>query len=181
MLTPLDIQKKEFRHAFRGYNEEEIDAFLDVVAHDFEMLIRENQELREKIVQSEQGMARYREIEEAIKNTMVMAQKNTEELRQNAEKEAGILMDRARIEADQLTHEAQQEASGLIREAEKRAFEMTTEADKKLKQLLEEYHRVQRDANIFRMRFRSFLEAQVKILDSEERELPKEVLDEIEP
>jgi cell division initiation protein len=168
MLTPLDIQKKEFRRAFRGYNEEEIVAFLDVVAHDFEMLIRENQELREKIVQSEQGMARYREIEEAIKNTMVMAQKNTEELRQNAEKEAGNLMDRTQIEADQLIRGAEQEAASLIRET-----------DKKLKQVVEEYHRVQSEAHIFRVRFRSLLEAQIKALEGEERELfSEEKLDE---
>jgi cell division initiation protein len=171
-MTPLDIQKKEFRHVFRGYSEEEVEAFLDLVAQEFENLIRENQELKEKIVQTEQSVARYREIEEAIKNTMVMAQKNTDELRHNAEKEASILLDRTRIDADQLAREAEQEAAGIIHEAEKRASEMTSEADKKLKQMVEDYNRIQREANIFRMRFRSFLESQIKILDGEEKEQP---------
>ena len=106
----------------RGYSEDEVDTFLDLVAQEFENLIRENQELREKVVQTEQSVARYREIEEAIKNTMVMAQKSTEELRQNAEKEASILLDRSRIEADQLAREAEQEAAAIIREAEKESF-----------------------------------------------------------
>lgn len=161
MLTPLDIQKKEFRHVLRGYSEDEVDTFLDQVAQDFESLIRENQELREKIVQTEQSVARYREIEEAIKNTMVMAQKSTDELRQNAEKEASILLDRSRIDADQIMREAEQEAAGIIHEAEKRVSEMTSE-----------YDRIVREAQIFRVRFRSFLESQIKILDSEEKELP---------
>mgnify|MGYP001086275650 CR=1 FL=1 len=161
MLTPLDIQKKDFRHVLRGYSEDEVDTFLDQVAKEFENLIRENQELREKVVQTEQSVARYREIEEAIKNTMVMAQKSTEELRQNAEKEASILLDRSRIEADQLAREAEQEAAAIIREAEKRVSEMNSE-----------YERLKREAHIFRVRFRTFLESQIKLLDSEEMELP---------
>jgi cell division initiation protein len=160
VLTPLDIQKIEFKRAFRGYSEDEVDAFLDLVVQDYENLIRENQELREKVAQTEQSMARYREIEEAIKNTMVMAQKNTSELRQNAEKEAVLLLDRTRLEADQLTREAEREAASLMREAEK-----------KLKQVVEEYHRIQSEARIFKVRFRSLLEAQVKALESEEEEL----------
>lgn len=164
MLTPLDIQKKEFRHVLRGYSKDEVDAFLNLLAQDFENLIRENQELREKIVQTEQSVARYKEIEEAIKNTMVMAQKNTDELRQNAEKEAGILLDRTLIEAERLAREAEQEADGLIQEAEKRVSEMTSE-----------YNRIAREAHIFRVRFRSFLESQIKILDSEDKELPPAV------
>ena len=117
MLTPLDIQKKEFRRTFRGYSEEEVDSFLDQVTQDYENLLREIQVLQEKIAQTEQNIARYREIEEAIKNTMVMAQKNADELRQNTEKEAGVILDRARIEADQLAREAEQEAAVLLGEA----------------------------------------------------------------
>ena len=124
MLMPLDIQKKEFRHVLRGYSEDEVDAFLDKVAQEFENLIRENQELKEKVTQTEQSVARYREIEEAIKNALVMAQKNTDELRQNAEKEARLLLDRSRIEADQLTREAEREAAGLPFEAGKQGSAM---------------------------------------------------------
>lgn len=159
MLTPLDIQKKEFRHVLRGYSEDEVDTFLDQAAQEFEKLIRENQELREKIVQTEQSVARYREIEDAIKNTMVMAQKNTDELRQNAEKEARNLVDRSRIEAEQLAREAEQEAAGLLQEAEKKVSEMESE-----------YNRLKREAQVFKVRFRSFLESQIKLLDSEEEQ-----------
>lgn len=162
MLMPLDIQKKEFRHVLRGYSEDEVDAFLDKVAQEFENLIRENQELKEKVTQTEQSVARYREIEEAIKNALVMAQKNTDELRQNAEKEARLLLDRSRIEADQLTREAEREAAGLLYEAEKQVSAMKTE-----------YEKIKQEAHIFKARFRSFLELQIRILDHAE-ELPDE-------
>jgi len=167
VLTPLDIQKKEFRRTFRGYSEEEVDSFLDQVTQDYENLLREIQVLKEKIAQTEQNIARYREIEEAIKNTMVMAQKNADELRQNTEKEAGVILDRARIEADQLTREAEQEAAALLGEAEN-----------KLKLIMDEHNQYKRDSQVFRIRLRSFLEAQIRLLEGEESELFKGFADE---
>ncbi|BAF60005.1 MAG: DivIVA domain-containing protein [Pelotomaculum sp.] len=169
MLTPLDIQKKEFRRAFRGYSEEEVDSFLDQVIQDYENLYRENQELKEKLAQADRNLARYREIEEVLKNTMVMAQKNADDLRQNTEKETSLMLDRARIEAERLTREAEQEAEALIRDAEQKASEILAGAEKKLKQAMEECHRYEKEAQVFRMRLRSFLEAQIKLLDSEEQ------------
>lgn len=174
MLTPLDIQKKEFRRAFRGYSEEEVDSFLDRINQDYESLYRENQELTEKLAQADRNMARYRELEEVLKNTMIMVQKNADELRQNTEKETRLLMDQARIEADQLTREAEQEAAALLHEADRRAAELITGAESKVKLILEEHHQLERETLVFRMRFRSFLEAQIKLLDAEEECLPVE-------
>jgi len=146
VLSPLDIQKKEFRRAFRGYSDEDVDSFLDRINQDYEEVYRENQVLKEKLAQAEQNMARYREIEEILKNTMVMAQKNAEELQRNAEKEAGFLLERARSEAGQ-----------LIREAEER-----------VKELMGEHRRLKREAQVFLARLRSSLEAQIKLLNHEE-------------
>ncbi len=146
MLSPLDIQKKEFRRAFRGYCNEEVDSFLDQINQDYEEVYRENQVLKEKLTQAEQNMARYREIEEVLKNTMVMAQKNAEELRRNAEKEAGFLLERARSEAGQLIHEAEE----------------------KVKELNGECRRLKKEAQMFLVRMRSSLQAQIEFLNREE-------------
>ncbi|HOV78467.1 MAG TPA: DivIVA domain-containing protein [Bacillota bacterium] len=172
MLTPLDIQRKEFRKAFRGYSEEDVDSFLDRVIQDYENLLRENHELKEKLALADQQMGRYREIEEVLKNTMIIAQKNADELRQNTEREIRVLMDQARIEAEQLSREAEQEATAVLQEAKRRSDEMISSAEARVKQMMEEYHRIQRDAQIFRMRFRSFIEAQIKLLDAEEEDMP---------
>ncbi len=179
MLTPLDIQKIEFRRVLRGYSEQEVDSFLDRVIQDYENLFRENQDLKEQLTQAEQNAQHYREIEDVLKNTMVMAQKNADELRQNTEKEARLLMDRTRIEADQLAREAEQEAAAILQEAERRAAEMISGAQGKVNLALEEYHRLEREAQVFKMRLRSFLEAQIKFLDGEgDGEQAPEKLDE---
>jgi len=167
MLTPLDIQKKEFCRAFRGYNDREVDSFLDRINQEYENLYRENQVLKEKLTQAEQNMARYREIEEVLKNTMIMAQKNADELRRNTEKETGLLMDRARLEAEQITREAEQEAVALLQDTKRRAAGMLAEAEGRVNRVMEEYHRLERDARVFRTRFRTFLEAQLRLLENQ--------------
>jgi len=115
-------------------------------------------------------MARYREIEEVLKNTMVMAQKNADDLMRNAERESRLILDRARIDADRLSREAEQEAVVLIRKAEQRAAGMISEAESKVGRILEEYHRLERQAQVFRIKFRTLLEAQMKLIDGEDEE-----------
>ena len=172
MITPLDIQKKEFRKAMRGYREEEVDAFLDQVIQDYEALFRENQDLKEKLALADQNMTRYRDIEEVLKNTMIMAQKSADDLKQNSEKETSLRLDQARIEADQITREAEQEAMAIIQEAESKASGIVTGAEQKAKLVYEEYYQMERDSRLFRLRFRSLLEAQIKLLDGEEGSSP---------
>lgn len=176
-LTPLDIQKKEFRHAFRGYSVEEVDSFLDQVIQDYEKLFKDNLDQTERLAQAEKNMEHYREIEEVLKNTMILAQKNADELRCNTEKEAQLMLDRVRIEADQLTREAEQEAAAIIEKAERQAAAMISEAENQVQQLMEEYSQLKRQAQVFRMRLRTFLEAQVKLLDAEEGSEKEDQLD----
>ncbi len=180
MLTPIDIQKKVFTRKFRGYCDEEVDIFMDQITQDYEKLVRENQDLKEQLEQVNKNIARYREIEEVLKNTMILAQKSAEEVRQNAEKEAQLLMDKARIEADRIIRESEQEAAAILQEAGQRAGDSIAEAEGKVSLILEEYHRLENQARIFKMRFRSFLETQLKILEGEHDDTPFEREEQVE-
>jgi cell division initiation protein len=175
LLTPLEIHKKEFRRAFRGYSEEEVDAFLDRVVQDYERLYRENQELQERLQKTEGSIAQYRELEEVIKNTLVMAQKNAQELEANAAREAELIVREARTQAETILRDAQSRAERLVREAEEqarntlrateeRARELTAAAEARVQAILEEYRHLETQARVFRARFESFLEAQLKLL-----------------
>ena len=64
MITPMDIENKEFKKGFRGYNEEEVDEFLDIVKEDFENLYRENLDLKEKLKLYQEQVSRYKSIED---------------------------------------------------------------------------------------------------------------------
>ncbi|NLC06374.1 MAG: DivIVA domain-containing protein [Syntrophomonadaceae bacterium] len=106
MLTPVDINKKEFRRAMRGYNENEVDSFLDQVARDYETLLRDKLEVEEKLKHLEDQLLQYRKLEDTLNNTLVMAQKTAEEVKQNATREAQLLLREAQAEAEEIIHQA---------------------------------------------------------------------------
>lgn len=168
MLTPLDIHKKEFRRVFRGYDEEQVDSFLDQVIMDYEKLYRDNQQLKEQLERAEGSMAQYQEMEEVLKNTLVMAQKNAEELRENTEKEVQIMMEKAQEKAYRTVNRAEQEAREILARAEQQANKMVSEAEKRVRQLLDRYEEIEKQVQVFRIKFKSLLEAELQLLEQEE-------------
>jgi cell division initiation protein len=105
-LTPLDIHHKEFRHSLRGYSEEEVDAFLDEVADEFERLFKENIDLNEKLEAMEAKVREFEQMEKTVHNTLVAAQKSAEDIEANATKEADLTRKDAELRAKEIIHEA---------------------------------------------------------------------------
>jgi len=105
-LTPLDIHHKEFRLALRGYNQEEVDSFLDEVADEFERLFKENIDLSEKLDAANDKVRSYAEIEKTLHNTLLAAQQSSEEIKAKASKEADLLLRDAEIKAKELVQSA---------------------------------------------------------------------------
>ena len=108
-ITPLDIQQKRFHMGFRGYERVEVDAFLDLVREEMETLLREVTELREFRQIYDERMRELHEKEETVKNTMLLTQKLAEDMKENARKEAALLVKDAEVRGVQLTANAQQE------------------------------------------------------------------------
>jgi len=105
-LTPLDIRHREFRRAMRGYADEEVDEFLDEVAEEFERLFKENIEVRDRLEAAEEKLAGYRRIEETLQKTLLNAQAAAEEQKQNAAKEAELILQDAQLKAREIVNEA---------------------------------------------------------------------------
>ena len=113
-LTPLDIQQQRFKSRFGGVDKAEVDAFLVVVAAEMEKLHRDNHELREDQRTSRRLLEDYRAREDALKETMITAQRVTEEMRRAADKEADIIIGRAELEAERILAAAQQRLGELL-------------------------------------------------------------------
>lgn len=132
-LTPLDIHHKEFSHALRGYNEAEVDAFLDQVADELERLFKENIDLSEKLEALEERVRGYQDMERTLHNTLVSAQKSADELMQKAQREAEVVLKDAEVKGKEVIHAAltsKQKAAndlGRIKQAEEE-FRMTFKA-----------------------------------------------------
>ncbi len=107
-LTPLDIHNKEFKKSFRGYSEDEVDEFLDLVVAEFEKIIRLNEDLQASISGLESRLEHYKGLEETLKNAILLAQKAADEIRESAAREAGIIRKEAAMDAERLKNQAQE-------------------------------------------------------------------------
>ncbi len=106
-ITPLDIQQKQFPMKFRGFDVEEVYAFLEVVREEMEDLLRENASLKEQVHRTETQIQEYRDMETTLRETLMTAQQMVEEYKTHARKEAELLIREAEMKADTMLREAQ--------------------------------------------------------------------------
>lgn len=107
-ITPLDIQQKVFPMKFRGFDVEEVYAFLEVVREEMEDLLRENATLKEQAHRAENQIKGYRDMETTLRETLMTAQQMVEDYKTNARKEAELLIKEADLRADAILKEAQE-------------------------------------------------------------------------
>lgn len=150
-LTPLDIHHKEFRHSLRGYSEEEVDAFLDEVADEFERLFKENIDLSEKLEASREQVRGYEAQKETLHNTLVAAQRSAEDI----------------------VAKARQEAATLLRDAEVKSKEIIHNALTQKQRVQGELVRIKQAEEDFRAKFKAMLESHVRAVS--EINLPEDV------
>ena len=107
-ITPLDIQQKQFPMRFRGFDVEEVYAFLEVVREQMEDLLRENAMLKEQAQRAENQIKEYKDMETTLRETLMTAQQMVEDYKINARKEAELLIKEAELKSDALIKEAQE-------------------------------------------------------------------------
>ncbi|NLM46922.1 MAG: DivIVA domain-containing protein [Firmicutes bacterium] len=151
-LTPIDIQNKEFSRSIRGLSPSEVDEFLNRVAKDYEDLIKDNIAAKEEIARLKEKLNHYHKLEETLHNAIVVAQETAEEVKRNATKEAELIR----------------------REAEKDAARIIEDARYKASRILTEHEELYKQAQIYKMRFRSLVEAQLAALEMEDWLTPEE-------
>ncbi|MBP2650025.1 MAG: divIVA [Firmicutes bacterium] len=148
MLTPLDIHNKEFKRSFRGFNEEDVDSFLDEVVKDYEKLYRDNFDLKEAIERVNGKLEHYQHMESTLHNTLVIAQETAEDVKLNAKKETEL----------------------ILKEAQIRAQKLIEEANDKLRRANAECDDLQKQAQVYRVRLRTLIQAQMEMLKTAEEE-----------
>lgn len=162
-LTPEDIRTKEFRNSIRGYNEHEVDAFLDEVEGELTRLLRDNSELRERVTaaaaasqlaQATPAPAPMGETEEMLRRTLLLAQRTADETVAQAKSDADRIVADAQAHTQQLIGHAQQQANAHIADLDARR--------KSLEQHIEGLRAFERE---YRTRLKAYLEAQLRDLD----------------
>ena len=116
-LTPLDIRKQEFSRKFRGYDPEEVGAFLQMVATQWEEIRDEHQGLNSKLGELRAKLDHYEKVEEALEEALRITRESSDKTMRNAEEKAQALIDKAEFEARQTEEHAQQTVNEIRRQA----------------------------------------------------------------
>ena len=143
MLTPLDIENKKFqKQMMNGYNVDEVDDFLDEITADYEKLYKENSELNAEIERSKADLEKYKNIEDTLQNTLVMAQKTADDIKKNA----------------------QEEADNIIKGARAKMQTSVDELTKDLETRKREYAETKKQFDIYRAKMEALLISQLELL-----------------
>lgn len=148
MLTPLDIENKRFSKTIKGYNVDEVDDFLDQLTDDYEKIYKENAELKMQIEESQKELEHYKNVEQTLQNTLVMAQSTADDIKSNAQSRA-----------DQIIRDAQSEA--------KRATEEITKEEFEIRKRTEE---LKRQFNVYKAKMEALLISQLELLQDSKKD-----------
>lgn len=114
-LTPLEIQKQTFSRAIKGYNPDEVRAYLHLVAEEIERLLRENDRYAREVAVLREDLEDHSNRERILKDTLLSAQKVAEDLTTNARKEAELIVKDAELLSERLIAQAMQRVGDLER------------------------------------------------------------------
>lgn len=152
MITPLEIQNKEFKKGMRGYKEDEVDEFLDQIMIDYEKLYKENIELKEKLELVNHKMDQYKDIEETLKNTLIVAQNAAEDVRASAHKKSEL----------------------ILQDTELKARDIIAKAHKEVEDIRFEFESTKKQMQIYKTKFKTLLQSQLDSLEESCNEIIEE-------
>jgi len=114
-LTPLEIQKQNFARKFKGYDADEVRAYLELVAGEIERLVRDVDRLSRENVMLREDLDDHNQRERILKDTLLSAQKVSEEVKSNARKEAELIVKDAELLSERLVSQAMTRVADLER------------------------------------------------------------------
>ena len=114
-LTPLDIQRQTFSRALKGYNVDEIRAYLQLIAEEIERLLRDVDRLARENAMLREDLDEHNARERILKDTLLSAQKVSEDVKANAQKEAELIVKDAELLSERLTSQAMARVAELER------------------------------------------------------------------
>lgn len=156
-LTPLDIHNKEFHVKLRGYDQDEVNDFLDQVIKDYEQALKENERLTDSLKQNQEKLKYFNDLKDSLNQSIIVAQEAADKVKANSQREAEII-----------NREAQKQGQDVIDQANEKARHILDEASKKAKKLAVETDDLRKQARIFRQKLQVMMESQLEVVKGSE-------------
>ncbi len=142
MITPTDIENKEFKKEMRGYSISEVNNFMREVALDYDKIYRENLSAMDRIGMLSDAVKQYKAMEDTLKNALTVAKGAGDDIKTNAQGQAQV----------------------IIRDAETKAAEIINRAAKEVADINYRYEEMKRSVEVFRAKMVSLLNSQLEII-----------------
>lgn len=142
-ITPLEIRQKTFEKNFRGYEKDEVHAFLLTLSQEWERIMDENKELRIKLESTEREVGKLREVETSLFKTLKTAEDTGANVIDQARKAAELHLRESQLKAEAMLNEAKSKAKDTIEESESRSKQIITEMEDRLKGMVDHYKKLE--------------------------------------
>ncbi|HJF46877.1 MAG: DivIVA domain-containing protein [Limosilactobacillus oris] len=156
-LTVEQINKQEFSTKMRGYNQNEVQQFMATVAQTVQELTEENHALKETVKADEGKLKYFSELKDSLNKSILVAQEAADKVKNNAKREADIMI-----------REAQKQATDIVSEANEKANQVVERSTEETRKLTTETNDLKKQTRIFRQRLQVMLESQLEVVKSDE-------------
>lgn len=112
-VSPINIKKQEFNRSVRGYDKDEVQAYLDKLADEVESLLKENESLKRELEQANSRLVEFRRIEKSLQETLLKAQESSSKSIESTKKQTGLMIKEAEIKASQILEKARENANSI--------------------------------------------------------------------
>lgn len=156
-LTVEQINKQEFSTKMRGYNQNEVQQFMATVAQTVQELTEENHALKETVKADKGKLKYFSELKDSLNKSILVAQEAADKVKNNAKREADIMI-----------REAQKQATDIVSEANEKANQVVERSTEETRKLTTETNDLKKQTRIFRQRLQVMLESQLEVVKSDE-------------
>lgn len=142
-ITPLEIRQKEFEKGFRGYDKDEVNAYLTSLSQEWERVMDEQKELRLKLEAAEKEVAKLREVESSLYKTLKTAEDTGANVIEQANKSAELHLKETQMRAEAILNEAKNKGNAIIEEASNKARTIIEDMEEEVKNLARTYRELE--------------------------------------
>jgi len=144
IISPIEIQKKEFNKTLRGYSQEEVRGYLEEISKSYEEVYSHNRELQDQIHDLKDRIQEYKNLEETLKNTLLLAEKTADDVKNCAQ-----------LERELVLKETMEKANKIIKTAEDKYNDVSCQIEE-----------LRRHFYLYKTRFTNFLKSQLELVES---------------
>ncbi|UQS86441.1 DivIVA domain-containing protein [Nicoliella spurrieriana] len=136
VLSPQDIHNKEFSVKMRGYNIDQVNDFLDQIIKDYQITIKQNDDLRTALNQTQSQLKRFNEMQNSLNQSILVAQQAADEVKNNATGNAQTVLNEAKQQAQKIVNDATNKAQTVVNSANQQAGTIINNAKQQSDQMI---------------------------------------------